>query len=141
MICSAVIPDQKLVPFMATLFSEDEVTPQFVLKKHTKDPLFWEKRLQPLGRNLNNCKYIVAAAETTLALVRVPRNYMDIIQNYKGVVPKMALVTVHSAYDHVVSLISYSHFYFLQLLTNLTSARRLNRQPPFVNFMALPLDC
>jgi endonuclease III len=141
MICSAMIPDQKLVPFMATLFSEDEVTPRFVLKKHAEDPLFWEKRLQPLGRNLSNSKCIVAAAETTLALGRVPRNYMAIVQKYKGVGPKMALVTVHSAYNDVVSLMVYFNLHLLQLLTNPASARRPNRQPPFVNFPALPLDC
>jgi hypothetical protein len=106
MICSSMIPDQKLVPFMALLFSENTVTPEFVLQKHKEDSLFWEKRLLTLGRNVSNSKYIIAAAETTLALGRVPRNYRAIVQNYKGVGPKMALVSVHTAYNDVVSDLS-----------------------------------
>jgi endonuclease III len=108
MICSSVIPDYKLVPFMLQLFCEFDVTPDFVLLKQKEDSFFWEKRLQPLGRHVSNAKCIIAAAKATLALGRVPRNYQAIVQHYKGVGPKMALVTVHTAYNDVVSPFHYT---------------------------------
>jgi endonuclease III len=103
MLCSALIPDERLVPCMESIFSGQNVTPQYVLEMHALDPLFWEKALHDLGRQISNAKNVVLAAATTIALGRVPRNYTTMVLNYKGVGPKMALVTVQSSYNDIVS--------------------------------------
>jgi endonuclease III len=93
---------------MQSLFSKFEVTPAFVLEKHAADPLFWETLLRDLGRQVSNAKNVILAAATTLRLKHVPRNYTNMVLNYKGVGPKMALVTVHSSYNDVVSFYFFS---------------------------------
>jgi hypothetical protein len=103
MLCSVLIPDERLVTVMHSLFSSYEVTPEFILEKYAADPLFWETILCDLGLEVLNTKNVILAVMTTLGLGQVPRNYTKIVVNYKGVGPKMALVTVHSSYDDVVS--------------------------------------
>jgi hypothetical protein len=103
MLCSSMCPDSNLIPFMAELFGRYEITPQFVLDRDDEDPMFWENTLKVLGRYKCNSKNLVAAATTTIALGRVPRNYTKLVTHYKGIGPKMALVVVHSAYNDVVS--------------------------------------
>jgi endonuclease III len=103
MLCSALIPDERLVPCMRSIFSTHNVTPQYVLEKHALDPQFWENALHDLGRQISNARNVVLAAATTIELGRVPRNYTTIVLNYKGMGPKMALVTVQSSYNDVVS--------------------------------------
>jgi hypothetical protein len=60
---------------MKTIFSEFEVTPEFVLDEHNKDPTLWETKLTDLdGRQKINAKNVVLAAATTVRLCRVPRD-------------------------------------------------------------------
>jgi hypothetical protein len=103
MLCLALIPDEELVPVMHSPFSSYEVTPAFALEKHAADPLFWETIFYNLGHQVSNAKNVILAAMTTLGLGQVPRNYTKIVLNYKGDGPKMALVTVYSSYNDVVS--------------------------------------
>jgi endonuclease III len=103
MLCSSVIPDARLVPEMKVIFSRYEMTPEFVLLKFKNDPRFWEHQLHDLGRQVSNAENWVLAAQTTQTLGRVPRNYTDMMLNYHGVGPKIALVTIHSSYGDVVS--------------------------------------
>jgi hypothetical protein len=72
-------------------------------KKTASDLLFWERTLHNLGRQVNNAKNIILAAATTVSLGCVPRDYTSIVLNYKGCGPKMALVTIHTSYNDVVS--------------------------------------
>jgi endonuclease III len=102
MLCSSVIPDERLVPAMKSLFTKYDVTPEFVLLKHEEDCHYWENTLRGLGRQNMNARNIILAAQTTLSLKRIPRNYTKLVMNYKGVGPKIALVTMHSAYGKVV---------------------------------------
>jgi hypothetical protein len=68
MLCSALIPDERLVPCMRSIFSTQNVTPQYVLEKHALDPQFWEKVLHDLGRQISNAKNVVLAVATTIAV-------------------------------------------------------------------------
>jgi hypothetical protein len=102
MLCSSVIPDARLVPAMAAIFTNYEMTPEFVLMKHNTDPMFWETQLHDLGRQVSNAENWVLAAKTTIAFGRVPRNYTQMMMHYHGVGPKIALVTIHSSYGDVV---------------------------------------
>jgi hypothetical protein len=140
MLCSALIPDQRLLPVMQSLFSKYDVTPAFVLEKHAADPLFWETLLRDLGRQVSNANNVILAAATTLRLKRVPRNYTKLVLNYKGVGPKMALVTVHSSYNDVVSLYFFCYFIInsnKHLFLIHAAARSTDRQSSFEN---LPLQ-
>jgi hypothetical protein len=112
MLHSTLIPDHILVPVMQSVFSCYKVTPDFVLKNHAADTLFWETLLGDLGRQVSNTKNDILTTATTLHLGRLPWNYTKMVLNYKGVGPKMALVTVHSSYNDVVSL------YLLSLYCN-----------------------
>jgi hypothetical protein len=103
MLCSALIPDDRLVPVMHSLFAANEVTPEFVLKQNASDPLYWETMLHNLGRQVNNAKNVILAAATTVSLGPVPRDYTSIVLNYKGCGPKIALVTIHTSYNDAVS--------------------------------------
>ena len=103
MLCSSVIPDSRLVPAMLSIFTSNDITPEFVLQEHGKDGKYWEKRLQKLGRHVSNAENWIQAARTTIRLGRVPRNYTEIMYHYQGVGPKIALVTIQSSYGIVVS--------------------------------------
>ena len=98
-----MMPDARLVPAMKSIFSKYEMTPEFVLLQYNSDTHFWEHELRDLGRQHGNSKNWVLAATTTLALGRVPRNYTELMLNYRGVGPKIALVTMHTCYGDVVS--------------------------------------
>jgi endonuclease III len=117
MLCSARTPDEKLVPVMQRLFSSHLITPKLLLEKHEVDPSFMENTLRELGMQVTNAKNVMLAAKTTLRLGRVPRNYTDIVLNYTGVGPKIALVTVHSSYGDVVSWFIAGVFIILCTLT------------------------
>jgi hypothetical protein len=84
MLCSALIPDQRLLPVMQeSLFSKYEVTPTFVLKKHATDPLFWETLLRDLGRQVSNAKNVILAAATILS----------VLDTFLGITQKWFLIT------------------------------------------------
>lgn len=116
MVCSALIPDDRAVPCMHSLFSTQAVTPRYVLQKHAHDPHFWENALHDLDQQVSNAKNVVLATTTTIILGRAPRNYTTIVLNYKGVGPKMALITVQSSYNDVVSFLFFSFLIHLSLL-------------------------
>jgi hypothetical protein len=102
MLCLASIPDGRLVPVMHGLFTHNEVTPKFVLRINDSNPIFCETTLHYLGRQVSNAKNVILSAATTMSLGRVPRDYTQIVLNYKGCGPKMALVTIHTSYNDVV---------------------------------------
>jgi endonuclease III len=104
MMCSSKTGDEQLVAVLGQLFSEFEFTLHFVLEKYyPADPNFWVERLKCLGCQNNNAKNLILAARSTISLERVPRSYAKIVEHYKGAGPKVALVTVHSSYNDVVS--------------------------------------
>ena len=102
MLCSSLIKDEQLVPFMHALFSKYHVTPKFVLDQHLNNPHFWEETLHDLGHQYVNACTLIEAANTTVFLGRVPQNYTQIVLNYQGIGPKMALVTVDASYGDIV---------------------------------------
>jgi hypothetical protein len=103
MMCSSKTGDEQLVAVLGQLFSEFEFTPHFVLEKYTADPNFWVERLKCLGCQNNNATNLTLAARSAISLGRVPRNCTKIVEHCKGAGPKVALATVHSSCNDVVS--------------------------------------
>ncbi len=72
MLCSSLIPDDRLVPIMHNFFTKYYGTPQFVLEQHQYNLHFWEETLHELGCQVVKVRTVMEAANTTVFLGRVP---------------------------------------------------------------------